>query len=84
MTIEEDIKNIEDEIRKTSYNKATMHHIGRLKAKLARLKEDLQKRATAKSAGKGEGYAVKKSGDYGRISISRQIHAAQLPYRHRC
>ena len=63
MTIEEDIKSIEDEIRKTSYNKATMHHIGRLKAKLARLKEDLQKRATAKSAGKGEGYAVKKSGD---------------------
>jgi small GTP-binding protein len=63
MTIEEDIKNIEDEIRKTPYNKATMHHIGRLKAKLARLKEDLQKRATAKSAVKGEGYAVKKSGD---------------------
>ena len=63
MTIEEDIKNIEDEIRKTPYNKATMHHIGRLKAKLARLKEDLQKRATAKSRGKGEGYAVKKSGD---------------------
>jgi hypothetical protein len=63
MTIEEDIKSIEDEIRKTSYNKATMHHIGRLKAKLARLKEDLQKRATAKSAGGGEGYAVKKSGD---------------------
>jgi len=59
MTIEDDIKNIEDEIRKTSYNKATMHHIGRLKAKLARLKEDMQKRATAKSAGKGEGYAVK-------------------------
>ncbi|MCD6455458.1 MAG: GTP-binding protein [Methanophagales archaeon] len=63
MTIEEDIKNIEDEIRKTPYNKATMHHHGRLKAKLARLKEDMQKRATAKSAGKGEGYAVKKSGD---------------------
>jgi len=63
MTIEEDIKNTEEEIRKTPYNKATSHHIGRLKAKLARLKEDLQKRATAKSAGKGEGYAVKKSGD---------------------
>jgi small GTP-binding protein len=63
MTIEEDIKDIEDEIWKTSYNKATMHHIGRLKAKLARLKDDLQKRATAKSASKGAGYAVKKSGD---------------------
>jgi small GTP-binding protein len=63
MTIEEEIKDIEDEIRKTSYNKATMHHIGRLKAKLARLKEDLQKQATAKSASKGAGYSVKKSGD---------------------
>jgi small GTP-binding protein len=63
MTIEEDIKNIEDEIRKTPYNKATSHHIGRLKAKLARLRDELQKRATAKSAGKGKGYGVKKSGD---------------------
>jgi small GTP-binding protein len=63
MTIEEEIKDIEEEIRKTSYNKATMHHIGRLKAKLARLKEDLQKQATAKSASKGAGYSVKKSGD---------------------
>ena len=63
MTIEEDIKNIEDEIRKTPYNKATSHHIGRLKAKLARLRDELQKRATAKSGGKGKGYAVKKSGD---------------------
>ena len=69
MTIEEDIKNIEDEIRKTSYNKATMHHIGRLKAKLARLKEDMQKRATAKSAGKGEGYAIKKSGDATAVMV---------------
>ena len=69
MTIEEDIKSIEDEIRKTPYNKATMHHIGRLKAKLARLKEDLQKRATAKSAGKGEGYAVKRSGDATAVMV---------------
>ncbi len=62
MTIGDEIKSIEDEIRKTPYNKATQHHIGRLKAKLARLKDELQKQATAKSAGKREGYAVKKSG----------------------
>jgi len=63
MTIEEEIKEIEDEIKKTPYNKATSHHIGRLKARLARLKEEQQRRAIAKSAGKSEGYAVKKSGD---------------------
>ncbi len=63
MSIEEEIKAIEDEIRTTAYNKATMHHIGRLKAKLARLREERQKQAVAKSAYKGEGYGVKKSGD---------------------
>ncbi|RLG31331.1 GTP-binding protein [Methanosarcinales archaeon] len=60
MTIEDDIKSIEDEIRKTPYNKATSHHIGRLKAKIARLRDEVQKRAASKSG--GEGYAVKKSG----------------------
>jgi len=61
MTTEERIKEIEEEIQKTSYNKATQLHIGRLKAKLAQLKEEEIKR---KSSGKkGEGYAVKKSGD---------------------
>jgi small GTP-binding protein len=60
MTAEEDIKNIEDEIRRTPYNKATSHHIGRLKAKLARLRDERQKRAAAKVTGKG--YDVKKSG----------------------
>ena len=62
MTTDEDIKSIEDEIRKTSYNKATSHHIGRLKAKLARLKDELQKQATSKSSRVGPGYGIKKSG----------------------
>ncbi len=62
MTTDEDIKSIEDEIRKTSYNKATSHHIGRLKAKLARLKDELQKQATSKSSRVGQGYGIKKSG----------------------
>jgi len=63
MTIEEEIKSIEDELWKTPYNKATQHHIGRLKAKLARLKEEQQRQATAKSAARGEGFNIKKSGD---------------------
>lgn len=60
--IEDEIRAIEDEIRNTKYNKATSQHIGRLKAKLARIKDEAVMRAM-KSAGGGEGYAVKKSGD---------------------
>ena len=61
MTLAEDIKAVEDEIRNTKYNKATSHHIGRLKAKLARLRDEMQKRSSSRSG--GEGYSVKKSGD---------------------
>lgn len=61
MTLEEEIKAIEDEISRTKYNKATEGHIGRLKAKLARLRDEVQKRASSKSG--GEGFSIKKSGD---------------------
>jgi small GTP-binding protein len=61
-SVEEEIKALEDEIQNTKYNKATSHHIGRLKAKLAKLKDEAVMRAMA-SAGGGEGYSVKKSGD---------------------
>ncbi|TLZ67501.1 MAG: GTP-binding protein [Methanobacteriota archaeon] len=61
MTIEDQIKAIEDEIQKTPYNKNTQHHIGKLKAKMARLKEEVVLRQM-KSGGGGPGYAVKKSG----------------------
>src|SRR3972149_9701945 len=61
MALEEDMKAVEEEIQKTKYNKATEGHIGRLKAKLARLREEVQKKASQKSG--GEGFAVKKSGD---------------------
>ncbi len=62
MAIEEQIKAVEDEIQKTPYNKATQHHIGRLKAKLARLKDEQETRRL-KSGGGGPSYAVKKSGN---------------------
>ena len=40
-TIQEQIENIEAEIKSTVYNKATQHHIGKLKAKLSRLRETI-------------------------------------------
>ena len=56
-TIEEQIKEIEEEIKKTQYNKATQHHIGKLKAKLARFRDELDKRRAQRSAGGGKGYS---------------------------
>ena len=59
MSTEEKIQEIEEEIRKTPYNKATQHHIGLLKAKLASLRE----KAGKSGGGGGGGYSIKKSGD---------------------
>ena len=63
-TIDEQIKSLEEEISKTKYNKATQGHIGKLKAKIAALREKKDKaQAHAKSSGGGPGFEVKKSGD---------------------
>ncbi|MFW3147252.1 MAG: OBG GTPase family GTP-binding protein [Thermoplasmatota archaeon] len=61
-TIEEQIKDIEDEIFNTQKNKATEHHIGKLKAKLAKLRAQLEVHR-AKTSGGGKGYYIKKAGD---------------------
>ncbi len=61
MALEDRIKQIEEEIKKTPYNKATSHHIGKLKAKLSRLKEESLQRSSKGT--KGKGFYVKKSGD---------------------
>lgn len=56
-----EIAAIEEEIKNTKYNKATQFHVGKLKAKLARLKEQQEK---TKAGGKhGYGYGLKKSGE---------------------
>ncbi len=60
--VEDQIREIEGELRRTPYNKATAKHIGRLKAKLAKIRDEAVARAMA-SSGFGEGYAIRKSGD---------------------
>jgi hypothetical protein len=61
MGIEEEIKAIEDEILHTQKNKATEHHLGKLKAKIARLRQEQEKRRRT-SGGGGHGFDVKKTG----------------------
>ncbi len=60
---EDKIREIEEELRITKKNKATETHVGRLKAKLAKLKREAQERILASGKSGGEGYDVKKSGD---------------------
>ena len=60
MGLEEEIEELREEIAETPYNKSTEAHIGRLKAKLAEKKEELENQS---SAGGGDGYAVEKTGD---------------------
>ncbi len=59
--IEDEIDEIEQEIADTPYNKSTEQHIGRLKAKLAKLRNKKEKRQK-QSGGGGTGYDVKKTG----------------------
>ncbi len=54
------IKELEEELSKTKYNKSTQHHIGLVKAKISKLKEKVY---NTSSGGGGGGYDVKKSGD---------------------
>ena len=62
MGIPEKIKKIEEEMRRTQINKATERHLGVLKARMARLRDELEEQAARKSGG-GDGYSVKKGGD---------------------
>lgn len=59
--IHDQIKEFQDELVKTPYNKRTQHHIGLVKAKIAKLKEKIETRA--RQSKKGEGYSVKKTND---------------------
>jgi uncharacterized protein len=62
-TTEEKIREIEEELKLTKHNKATNAHIGRLKAKIAKLKREQQDRIMSSGGAGGDGYDIKKSGD---------------------
>src|SRR5258708_21009769 len=61
--ISEQIEAVEKELRELPHHKGTDHHIGRLRAKLARLGDQQIENGTKKGSGGGGGYAVKKHGD---------------------
>ncbi|KAG7669768.1 hypothetical protein Ndes2526B_g06120 [Nannochloris sp. 'desiccata'] len=67
MGILEKIKEIEFEMGRTQKNKATEYHLGQLKAKLAKLRTQLQEPASGGGGG-GEGFEVQKYGD-GRVAL---------------
>ena len=62
-SLNEQIAEVEKEIRETPYHKGTEHHIGKLRARLARLKDRELEQGVKKGGGGGGGYAVKKQGD---------------------
>lgn len=67
MGILERIADIEKEVARTQKNKATEYHMGVLKARLAKLKQELLEPKV--SGQKGEGFDVAKSGDARAVLI---------------
>lgn len=57
------ISELQDELRKTKYNKATQGHIGIVKAKIAQLRQKQEERVQKRTGKSAHGYSVRKSGD---------------------
>lgn len=62
MGIPEKIKAIQDEMAKTQINKATEHHLGLLRAKIAKLKRE-QEEGKSKKGSTTDGFDVRRAGD---------------------
>jgi small GTP-binding protein len=67
MGLPEKIQAIEEEMKRTQINKHTEHHVGLLKAKLAKLRAD-QERSQGSRQG-GAGFELKKGGDCTAVLI---------------
>ena len=63
MGIPEKIKAIQEEMARTQINKATEHHIGLLKAKIAKMKREQEERDTRRKGAKQDGFDVRRTGD---------------------
>ena len=63
MGIPEKIKAIEDEMDRTQINKATEHHLGLLRAKIAKLKREQEEITEKKGGAKTDGFDVRRTGD---------------------
>ena len=63
LTASERIKELEEEVSNTKYNKRTQHAIGLMKAKLAMLKERATQRASVGKAKGDNRFAVRRTGE---------------------
>ena len=59
-TIDEKIQDIENQISRTQKNKSTEHHLGTLKAKLAKLRRKKLDAQLSSKSGSRYGFDVKK------------------------
>lgn len=66
--ITEKITQIQEELARTQKNKATEYHIGLLKGKLARYRQQLLEPAPGSSSSPGQGFEVSKSG-HARVAL---------------
>jgi len=65
--IPEKIKAIQDEMAKTKVNKATEHHLGLLRAKIAKLK--IEQESKSKKSSKSDSFEVRRAGDANVVFI---------------